>query len=323
MRVISTCGRSSHPARSVTEALESAILDAAPNSCIFRGGISARVAGRLFWELHRRNIFPQVLLKCLSPYYHTEDYLAVLIGNHLHHCLPAFLTPGPKHLYLFDAWPELDPRVATFVRRFGVASLFVSASQSAQCLAAQLPDVTVAWIPEGVDPERYHSKPTSERTIDVLQFGRKWGEYHNSILGPLKKSGKQYLYEEETGQLVFPSWQEFADGLADARISICFPSSTTHPARAGGVATMTTRYLQSMASRCLVVGECPPEMCELFGYEPVIQADMANPARQLLDILAHYEDYHAFIERNYRTVCAGHTWKHRWEMMQTLLDREV
>ena len=49
----------------------------------------------------------------------------------------------------------------------------------------------------------------------------------------------------------------FIDGLARSRVSICVPSSVTHPERAGDIETMTIRYLQSMVSKCVVLGRAP------------------------------------------------------------------
>ena len=57
------------------------------------------------------------------------------------------------------------------------------------------------------------------------------------------------------------------------RISICFPRSMTHTAAIGGLETVTHRYfLSSLASGCLV-GHCPEELRDLFGYNPVIEVE--------------------------------------------------
>jgi hypothetical protein len=178
----------------------------------------------------------------------------------------------------------------------------------------------VHWVPEGVEPDRYPYRPSAEKDIDVLQFGRKWDSYHEKVLEPLASEGKSYLYEKVKGQIIFPSRAAFLDALARTRISLCFPSSVTHPERAGDVCTMTSRYLESMAAKCLVVGIQPPEMDLLFDHAPVIPADPDDPAGQLLDILAHFDDYTDLIERNHRAVCEHHTWRRRWEQMERVLS---
>ena len=84
---------------------------------------------------------------------------------------------------------------------------------------------------------------------------------------------------------------------------------------------MTVRYLQSMVSKCVVLGHAPSEMVELFGYNPVVEIDTLNPAAQVLDILSHYEDYLPLVERNFDVVTRGHTWRNRWQQMAAVLFR--
>ena len=92
-----------------------------------------------------------------------------------------------------------------------------------------------------------------------------------------------------------------------------------HPERAGDVETMTTRYLQSMVSKCLVVGHAPAEMIGLFGYNPVVEMEMHRAGEQLLEILERYEEYVPLIERNFEAVLSSHTWQERWARMSRVL----
>ena len=82
---------------------------------------------------------------------------------------------------------------------------------------------------------------------------------------------------------------------------------------------MTVRYLQSMASKCLVLGHAPAEMKDLFGYNPVVEIEMDRAAEQVLALLADYDSYLPMIERNYALVTSEHTWDRRWERMSSLL----
>ncbi len=249
----------------------------------------------------------------------SRDYFIVLMSLNPQKCLPYFLLPGRKSVYLFDAWPKFYPKIQAFVRDFGIQHAFISSSQSSARLADCIEGCQFHWAPEGVTPQQYRHLPASARDIDVLQFGRRYELYHRQIVGALEKAGKTYLFEQSPGQIVFPDHPAFVAGLARARVSICFPSNITHPERAGDVSTLTLRYLQSLASKCLVVGSAPEEMVRLFGYNPVIQADLQDPAGQLLSILENYDDFAALIEQNYRKVVAEHTWKHRWEQIASLL----
>ncbi|MGC3976975.1 MAG: hypothetical protein QM751_01275 [Paludibacteraceae bacterium] len=150
----------------------------------------------------------------------------------------------------------------------------------------------------------------------MLAIGRKYDEYHNKIKDELAKAGKKYLYEKVKGEIIFPTREEFIGGLADAKISVCVPSNITHPERAGTIETMTIRYLQSMISKCLIVGHAPAEMIQLFGYNPVVEIDYEHPTEQLTDILNNYEKYIPLIEKNYHQVIENHTWENRWKQIK-------
>ncbi len=248
-----------------------------------------------------------------------RTYFAVLMGPAFRKCLPYFHFPGSKSIYLFDAWPEAQEKIASFVNRLGVERVFVSSRDGAADVQALLDKTPCQWIPEAIDPTVYRARAEAQRDIDVLAMGRRYEAHHRRIAAPLKEAGKVYRFEAATGRLVFPTREDFIDGLSRSRISICVPSNITHPERAGHIETMTVRYLQSMASKCLMLGHAPAEMVDLFGYNPVIEIDQAAPAEQILDILQHYADYAPLIERNHATVRASHTWHHRWHAIAAVL----
>ena len=247
-----------------------------------------------------------------------EGRFAVLMGPQFAKCIPDFLLPVPKAVYLFDVWPDVWTRVGAFVRAFGVDAVFVSSSQAADAIRERV-DAAVHWVPEGIDPRPYHSRPLPERDIDVLQMGRRHDAYHAQIVEALAQAGRSYRFERARGEIIFPTRADLLDGLSRSTVSVCVPSNVTHPDRAGSVETMTLRYLQSMASRCIVVGHAPAEMVRLFGYNPVVEIDPANPTGQLLGILDAPERYADLVERNHRTVLGAHTWDDRWQQIARVL----
>jgi hypothetical protein len=249
----------------------------------------------------------------------SRGYFAVLMDLDAARIAPWFVRAARKSVYMFDAWPGRHREILDFVDSWGVQYAFVSSSQAAARLSSVSEHCTFLPVPEGVEPGSYRARSVIERDIDVLQLGRKYDAHHSLIAPALEAAGKVYLYEKEKGTLVFPERGSFIDGLSRSKISICVPSSVTHPARSGDIETMTTRYLQSMASRCLVLGHAPAEMIELFGYNPVIEIDMSSAAEQVLELLADYGRFLPLIEKNYEAVIAGHTWDHRWERMATVL----
>jgi len=248
-----------------------------------------------------------------------HDWFAIMMGFHVLMCVPYFMFPGRKSFYLFDAWPANHPRILQFVQSWEVDHVFVSSSQAAERLNQQSGTRRFIWMPEGVSPEKYRRRPYAEKDIDVLHLGRRYDPYHSQIVTALENHKKTYLYERQRGQVIFPTRGEFLDGLARSKISICVPCSITHPDRAGDIETMTMRYLQSMASKCLVVGHTPAEMIELFGYNPVIEIDKKNPDKQLLELLNRFDDYVPLIEKNYAAVTSEHTWHNRWQQIARII----
>ncbi len=321
MQLIVRRPRQYHVSHDIVEELESAILrdmrvTPATMNRVVNAGISAAagVIGRL-------GLDPGAVLRAgaRGPVAAGRDYFAVMM-----HLAPAQLAPwfsrkARKSVYIFDAWPATHQAITRFVAGWGVQYAFVSSRQAAERLAPVSESCTFIWVPEGIDPARYERRTAGERDIDVLQIGRKFDAHHKLIAPALERAGKHYLFEKQKGTLVFPNREQLSEGLARSRISICVPSSITHPARAGDIETMTVRYLQSMASKCLVLGHAPAEMIDLFGYNPVIEIEIDNAADQVLGLLADYDSYLPMIERNYSIVTTEHTWDRRWERMSSLL----
>jgi hypothetical protein len=233
--------------------------------------------------------------------------------------LPYFFFEGSKNLFIFDAWPSTHDKIIDFANDFQICNIFVSSLQSSEMLKRYDSNCNFHWIPEGIDIKQYKFYDYKLKDIDVLQFGRKYDVYHNKIVNFLKDKGKIYLYEKQKGEIIFPEREDFISGLARTKISICFPSSITHPQRAEGIETMTIRYLQSMASKCLIIGIAPKEMMTIFGCNPIIDVDLNDPVNQLQTIMDNYENYWSLIEKNYVNL-SNHTWQKRWEQIYKIIS---
>jgi hypothetical protein len=94
----------------------------------------------------------------------------------------------------------------------------------------------------------------------------------------------------------------------------------TDPVKAGGVETVTFRYFESIASCCLIVGHCPAELEDLFGYNPVIEADLQDPAGQLFDLLQNIDSYQGFVDKNRQRMLEVGSWDVRVETMLSTLS---
>lgn len=222
--------------------------------------------------------------------------------------------------WIFDAWPNLWDRIERVCRRQRVRLAFFSARQSADHFREKL-GIDAVWMPEACHADFFDpSLPLRDRPTDVLELGRKHDAYHDAITPLLADIRKTHLYERVKGQVIFPTDADMRTGFNNAKISVCFPSSITHPARSGHVETVTLRYFESMAAKCLILGHCPAELRDIMGFDPVIAADMADPAGQIRHILEHIDDYQGVVDHSHAAVLERGTWDVRTRQLLTELD---
>jgi hypothetical protein len=225
---------------------------------------------------------------------------------------------GKSILYCFDCWPRDYARWGSLFRRHQTQFAFFSARRSAEVFSSRLPEMQSLWLPEATDPHVYDSsKPLAQRTIDVLELGRRYESIHADIVGPLAGGGVTHLYERAAGEIVFATHDELVAGLGDAKLSILFPSSLTHPSRSGDVETVTHKYFESIASGCIPVGRCPAELEDLFGYDPVVPLDESDPVAHIRALLDDVDAHGALVERNLARLLEVGTWDAR---ARSLLD---
>ena len=214
--------------------------------------------------------------------------------------------------YCFDCWPAQYRCWLSFFRRHRVRLAFFSARQSAKYFAGALPGMRCEWLPEACDPTVYRaSKSWSQRDIDVLELGRKSDRFHERIREPLAARNRSHLFEQVKGRIIFPDRDGLIDGFSRTKISICFPCSKTHPERSGTVETVTLRYFESMASKCMLLGHAPQELTDLFGYNPVIEVREGLEYEQIESLLENANPYLDLVESNYRRLLEVGTWEHR------------
>jgi len=232
--------------------------------------------------------------------------------------------------YVSDCWPADYDRWASKLRRMQPRVVFVSARGSADYLRGRLPNTVVHWLPEAIDADDWDSsRPLTTRGVDVLELGRKHPRYHEQITGRLGDGVSHRFARAGSHTPVFPGEAALRAGLADTKIQICFPKSITHPLRApdrgagaGGLETVTQRYFEAIASGSLVVGHGPRELVDLFGYDPVIAADLEQPAEQLHELLDGIEQHQPFVDRNLARLREVGTWDARVaELLQVLAER--
>lgn len=238
--------------------------------------------------------------------------------------LPArFIYPQALYtrmaLICFDCW---EPRFAEwerFIRRNAFSLVAFTARDAASEMGRRLPDQRIVWLPEAIDPAPYDpARPLAERRYDLVEFGRASPGFNRLVADHCAARGYVHHYRKGDAWL-FPTQDDLYRGLADAKLVVALPQSVTHPSYAGNVETMSLRYLEIIASGALILGHCPAEMVELFGYDPVIGIDASDPCGQLDEILGNLAAYDDLRARNLARLHQIATWDVRAGDLAALL----
>jgi hypothetical protein len=204
---------------------------------------------------------------------------------------------------IFDCMPHEFAQWQRLFQRLRIRTAFFTASAAAAHFNQVLPAGRWRWLPEAINLVDYSAaQPWATRPTQVLEFGRRYGKYHEVIALGLANASVRHVYEQRKGELVFATQADFLAGLGQAQISICFPQSMTHPERFGTVETLTQRYLESMASGCVLLGSAPGELIDLCGYNPVIDVDWTAPVAQLMALRAEPQQHAELRARNLDSV---------------------
>ena len=221
----------------------------------------------------------------------------------------------------FDCWPKDYELWLDIFKRHRIRVAFFTARQSCEYFRKMLPGMACHWLPEAADPSEYQFRtPLAERSIDVLELGRSSDKYHDAVRGTLVKAGRVHIFRAAGQRRIFSTREDLMKAWSDTKVSICFPKTMTDKVKAGGLETVTFRYFESMASCCLIVGHCPAELEDLFGYNPVVQADMDNAAAQLLTILDKIDSYQELVAKNHKRMLEIGSWEVRVKSMLHTLE---
>jgi hypothetical protein len=202
--------------------------------------------------------------------------------------------------WIFDCWGPEWPEWEKLLRRHKVRLAFFTARTSLEHFTKVVPGLTGYWLPEAMELSLlYPGKPLAERSVHVLEMGRKLVAMHEKICEPLVKAGKKHVYDKSGAQAAgaVRGLDELYRTMGDSAIVICYPKTLTNAQGAGGVETVTQRYLETIGSGSLVVGYCPKELEELLGFDPTVKLSDTDPAGHMLDILANLPTYQAQVDR--------------------------
>jgi hypothetical protein len=168
----------------------------------------------------------------------------------------------------------------------------------------RFPEMNILSITEGIDTSKYkEGKNLNERSIDLLEFGRR----NKKVFDVNLPQNYTHLYSKN-GEHLFKTEQDLMNGLADSKITICYPSCDTQPQKAGDIETLTQRYWEAMLSQIVIVGRAPKELIDLIGYNPVIEIGKENQTERIIDIINHINNYQSLVDRNNDTAKKMGSW---------------
>ena len=270
-----------------------------------------------------RRIFEKFFLPGLAhrtfpfhlPWFHHDRILfATLSGTeHVKIFQRYVMQSRLKAIYQFDSWTHDNIINENAFRSFRINLAFLSIRKASDYFnSLNIPDFKAYWIPEAINSQSYHFFDYASKTIDILQYGRRWEWLHEKIAPQCGANRIHYLYPPGNGILKhqFENHQELKNGLARAKIAVCVPKTITHP-ETYDLPTVTTRYFECMASKCLILGHAPRDLVTLYGYNPVVEVDESDPLGQIRSLLDRFTDYVPLIERNYDVTREKHQWKNR------------
>lgn len=227
-----------------------------------------------------------------------------------------------KAIYQFDSWAHDHAVNENAFRSFGINIAFVSIKGAAEYFNhLRIPGFKAYWIPEAVSCDRYRWLEYGDKHIDFLQYGRRWDWLHEQLLPFCRARTLRYQHPHDLDRdkSQFRSREALLDALAATRIAICVPKTITHP-RTHDLPTLTTRFFECMASKCLILGHAPEDLIALFGYNPVVEVDHSDPGGQLAHLQEHYLGFVPLIEKNYQTTRERHQWKNRVDDIGRIMD---
>lgn len=206
---------------------------------------------------------------------------------------------------IWDLWPHNYERMKAWFKKHKTRTAIISSRTASEYMKEQFPDMNILFCPEAVDTTQYgEGKELTDRSIDVLEFGRSKGLTFDS------SSGIKHVCTKVGGKFIYTD-DQLKEAMQDAKITVCFPHSMTNPQNSGGLETLTQRYWEAMLSRMVIVGHAPQELVDICGYNPVIEVPYHDDeliVNRISDILSNIADYMEMVDRNRETALKLGDW---------------
>lgn len=208
---------------------------------------------------------------------------------------------------IWDCWPMYFEKTCRWFIKHNVRTAIFTSSQTAERMRKRFPRMNILSITEGIVTSKYkEGKLLKERSIDLLEFGRRNKKVFDVNLPP----NYTHLYSKN-GEHIFKTEEDLINGLADSKITVCYPRCDTQPERAGDIETLTQRYWEAMLSRIVIVGRAPKELIDLIGYNPVIEIGKENTKEEIVKIIQNINEYETIVDKNRDTALKMSDWEKR------------
>jgi hypothetical protein len=161
-----------------------------------------------------------------------------------------------------------------------------------------------------------------ERGIDLIGFGRQPESFHRAFQEAFHRSQSSLMYlHSPIGTALGPDvWTErpmILKLLQKSKISLAFNLSIEPVgSRPRAESFLTNRWLESLASGCVVVGKRPPgQMAQEMLCWPDATIELPDDAREAPDVIATLASDTTFLRktrlRNVIEMCVRHDWRYR------------
>jgi hypothetical protein len=178
---------------------------------------------------------------------------------------------------------------------------------------------------QGTDSLTWAPRHSHAREIDIMGFGRTPPSYHQHFSRLFHAASSPHLYlHSPLGNITGPS-VHLERGmlfklLHRTRISLAFHLFMEPQGNRPRSMMVTTRWLESLLSGCIVAGKRPvsrmaDEMLFWAGATVELDDQPEHAAGQLVDMLARNDDFASQRQTNIRHVIMHHDWRDR---IQTL-----
>lgn len=193
--------------------------------------------------------------------------------------------------------------------------------------------IAVHQLYQGTDSLTWAPRHSHAREIDIMGFGRTPPSYHKLFSVLFHSESSPYLYlHSPLGNITGPSVHQERGMLFKllhrTRISLAFHLYVEPQGNRPRSMMVTTRWLESLLSGCIVAGKRPvSRMADdmLFWEGATFDLDDApeSAAEQLIGMLVRNDDFVAQRQSNIRHVILHHDWRDRIQTLCRLFNIPV